>query len=287
MEDKKKTITSRISAFMEIIREDKTLALGVFLSVLVIIAIVFGDHIAPYDPRVQSIVHRYTPPGAAHWFGTDEFGRDIFSRVILGTRSSITIAVVSIFFASLVGFPLGMVAGYKGGKIDSFITKIIDIMMSFPSLLLGLMIATALGPGLKNIIVAITVALIPRFARVGRAPSIVLRDQTFVEAARSIGASDIRILRRYITPNVIGEILVMATLWMATAIRIEASLSFLGLGVQPPTPSWGTMMKMGVDRILMAPWMAIFPGLAIMISSFAFNLLGDSLRDRYDPKIGK
>lgn len=287
MNKKKNIISKKLSGFLEAMKDDKTLALGVFLSVLIIVVIVFGNYIAPYDPRSQSISSRYFAPCLKHLFGTDEFGRDIFSRVILGARSSITIAVVSIFFAGIVGFPLGMVAGYMGGRIDSFISKIIDILMSFPSLLLGLMVATALGPGMRNIIVAISIALTPRFARIARAPSIVLRDQTFIEAARSIGASNFRILSKYITPNILGEIFVMATLWMATAIRIEASLSFLGLGVQPPTPSWGTMMKMGVDRILMAPWMAIFPGLAIMVSSFAFNLIGDSLRDRYDPKIGK
>lgn len=266
-------------------KKNLSTVIGVFLCLILIIIALGAYQLAPHDYRVQSIRNRYLPPSSTHYFGTDGVGRDVFSRVLIGTRTSLFIAILSIVLAMLFGIPIGVWAGYKGGAYDDFITRIIDILMSFPSLILGLMIATALGPGPRNTIIAISLALLPRFARVSRAPTIALREREFIESCQALGAKDFRIMAQHILPNIFGDVLVMATLWMATAIRIEASLSFLGLGTQPPTPSWGMMMKQGVDRILIAPWMAFFPGLAIMISSIGFNLIGDGIRDQLDPRI--
>ena len=268
-------------------RQNKIALMGVILLVIIAATSLFADFIAPYDVREQNVKNRYQPPSMEHYLGTDEFGRDVFSRVVIGSRVSLMVGMVSITAAMIFGVLLGAYSGFKGGWIDQVLTKIIDSLMSFPSLILGILVVSALGPGIRNAIIAIAIAFIPRFARVARGPSIVLRENEFIMASRACGATDLRVLFHHILPNLVGEIVVMGSLWVSTAIIIEASLSFLGLGVQPPTPSWGMMIKAGVDEIQIAPWLAVFPGLAVSLAVLAFNLLGDGLRDLLDPKLLK
>lgn len=268
-------------------RQNKIALMGVVLLVIIAATSLFADFIAPYDVREQNVKNRYQPPSMEHYLGTDEFGRDVFSRVVIGSRVSLMVGMVSITAAMIFGVLLGAYSGFKGGWIDQVLTKIIDSLMSFPSLILGILVVSALGPGIRNAIIAIAIAFIPRFARVARGPSIVLRENEFIMASRACGATDLRVLFHHILPNLVGEIVVMGSLWVSTAIIIEASLSFLGLGVQPPTPSWGMMIKAGVDEIQIAPWLAVFPGLAVSLAVLAFNLLGDGLRDLLDPKLLK
>ena len=268
-------------------RQNKIALMGVVLLVIIAATSLFADFIAPYDVREQNVKNRYQPPSMEHYLGTDEFGRDVFSRVVIGSRVSLMVGMVSITAAMIFGVLLGAYSGFKGGWIDQVLTKIIDSLMSFPSLILGILVVSALGPGIRNAIIAIAIAFIPRFARVDRSPSIVLKENEFIMASRACGATDLRVLFHHILPNLVGEIVVMGSLWVSTAIIIEASLSFLGLGVQPPTPSWGMMIKAGVDEIQIAPWLAVFPGLAVSLAVLAFNLLGDGLRDLLDPKLLK
>lgn len=268
-------------------KQNKIALVGLVLLLLIVGAAVFANFIAPYDVREQNIRNRYQPPSMEHFMGTDEFGRDVFSRVVIGSRVSLMVGIISISLAMVVGVLMGAYSGFKGGWIDQVLTKVIDSLMTFPSLILGILVVSALGPGERNAVIAIAIAFIPRFARVARGPSIVLRENEFIMASRACGATDVRVLFHHILPNLVGEVVVMGSLWVSTAIIIEASLSFLGLGVQPPTPSWGMMIKAGVDEIQMAPWLAIFPGLAISLAVLAFNLLGDGLRDLLDPKLLK
>ena len=268
-------------------KQNKIALVGLVILVMIIGASLFANILAPHDVRAQDIKNRYQPPSMEHFLGTDEFGRDVFSRVLVGSRVSLMVGIVSIAIAMVFGVLLGAYAGFKGGWIDQVLTKVIDSLMTFPSLILGILVVSALGPGEKNAIIAIAIAFIPRFARVARGPSIILKENEFIMASRASGATDFRVITHHILPNLVGEIIVMGSLWVSTAIIIEASLSFLGLGVQPPTPSWGMMIKAGVDEIQMAPWLAVFPGLAISLAVLAFNLLGDGLRDLFDPKLLK
>lgn len=268
-------------------RQNKTAIIGLILVIVIILGALVANIVAPYDMRVQNVEERYLSPSLDHLMGTDEFGRDIFTRVIIGSQVSLFVGVASIVTAMVFGVFMGVYSGLKGGVIDQFLSKVTDSLMSFPSLLLGILVVAALGPGVRNATIAIAIAFIPRFARVSRAPTIVLKENEFIMAARAAGATDFRLIFRHIIPNLVGEIVVMCSLWISTAIIIESSLSFLGLGVQPPTPSWGMMIKEGVDQIQLAPWLAVFPGLAISIAVLAFNLLGDGLRDLLDPKLLK
>ena len=268
-------------------KQNKIALVGLGLLIIILGTALFADFIAPYDVREQNVKNRYQSPSIEHFLGTDEFGRDVFSRVVIGSRVSLKVGIISISIAMVFGVLLGAYSGFKGGWIDQVLTKVIDSLMTFPSLILGILVVAALGPGERNAIIAIAIAFVPRFARVARGPAIVLKENEFIMASRACGATDIRVILHHILPNLVGEVVVMGSLWVSTAIIIEASLSFLGLGVQPPTPSWGMMIKAGVDEIQMAPWLAIFPGLAISLAVLAFNLLGDGLRDLLDPKLLK
>ncbi len=268
-------------------KQNKTALIGLVLLLLIVVCAVLANVLAPYDIRVQNLTERHQPPSLKYWMGTDDFGRDVFSRILVGSRVSLMVGISSITAAMILGVMLGVYSGLKGGWIDQALTKVIDALMTFPSLILGILVVSAMGPGVENATLAIAVAFVPRFARVARGPTLVLKENEFIMAARACGATDARIIFRHIIPNLVGEIVVMASLWMSTAIIIESSLSFLGLGVQPPAPSWGMMIKTGVDSIRLAPWLAVFPGIAISLAVLAFNLLGDGLRDLLDPKMLK
>jgi peptide/nickel transport system permease protein len=240
--------------------------------------------LAPYDPLEQNIVARLEPPSAEFWLGTDSYGRDVLSRLIYGARISLFVGFVAIVIAMLVGTTIGVIAGYVGGLFDQLVMGVLDVLLSFPTLLLGLMIAAMLGASLENLIIAIAVTEIAPFARVARAPTITLKQRDFVEASRSYGCGPLRIMFRHILPNMISDVVVMSSLWLASAIRTEASLSFIGLGVPPPAATWGGMIREGFENILDAWWLAVFPSLAILATVLALNLLGDALRDASDPK---
>jgi peptide/nickel transport system permease protein len=270
---------------VEVFNKNKTSWIGLVLLLVMTVAAVLAPLLAPYNPVEQHILDRLQPPSAEYLLGTDHYGRDILSRVIWGSRISLVIGVSSIVLGMIVGGAFGLVAGYKGGLTDNIIMRVMDVFMSFPTLIMGLLIVAMLGASLFNLIVAIALTVVPRFARIARAPTVTVKQRDFVEAARAMGFSDIRIMLVHILPNILGEILVMASLWIATAVRIEASLSFIGLGVKPPTSTWGGMIREGFGFILDAPWMSIYPGAVILITVFAFNMLGDGLRDAMDPKL--
>lgn len=268
-----------------ILKQDRTAFCGFFIIVGLIVVAIFAPWIAPYDFSEQHILHSFRAPGAGFRLGTDEFGRDLLSRIIWGTRPALIVGVLSVLVSIGIGVPIGVVAGYKMGWIDRVVSWVVDIMLSFPSLLLGLMIVTLLGQGIYKVIVAIGISHIAQYIRLARGPTMALRNHDFVRAARALGAGDLRITFNHVLPNIVGPIIIMGTLSIAGAIRMEASLSFLGLGIQPPNPSWGNMIREGVANILQSPWMALFPGLALTFTVLAYNMVGDSLRDMFDPRL--
>jgi len=265
--------------------KNRTAVVGAGIAVVVIVIAVLAPLIAPYDPIRQSVRSRFQPPGRSHLLGTDFYGRDVLSRVLFGARISLLVGVSSVALGIIVGTVMGLMAGYRRGKAEVIIMRIVDVMMSFPDEVLGIMVMVALGSGLLKLILAIAILMAPRFARLAYGPTLALRERDYVDAARAVGCGDLRILIRHILPNVLGEVLVMSTLWTATAIRLEANLSFLGLGVSPPTPTWGNMIRTGLNHLTDAWWVSVFPGLAILITVLAFNMLGDGLRDITDPKL--
>lgn len=240
--------------------------------------------IAPYDPLEQDLYHRLGSPSLAHPFGTDDFGRDILSRVIVGSRITLRIGVVAVLIALVVGTTIGIVAGYFGGLLDQALMRAMDLMLAFPSILLAIGIVAVLGPGLENAMLAVGIVAIPQYARLVRASALSIREKDYVQGVRALGAGDLRILMFAVLPNCVAPLIVQATLRLATAILDATALSFLGLGAQPPTPEWGSMLSEGRELILSAPWVLTFPGLAIFLTVLAFNLLGDGLRDALDPR---
>lgn len=268
-----------------VFKESKVAIAGSILIIAVVLVAVFAPWISPCNPVEQSFLNRFSDPQTGHLFGTDEYGRDILSRVIWGSRTSLMVGILSVFFSGIIGVSLGIIAGYRGGTLENIIMRLADAFLSLPSLLMGLIIIVALGSGTSKVIIAISVALTPRFIRLAHGPTLTLKEIGYVEAARASGGGGLRIMLHHILPNIVGPIAVMATLWVATAIRIEASLSFLGLGTQPPHSSWGLMLKSGVNNIIISPWLAVFPGIAIMLAVMAFNMVGDGLRDALDPKL--
>ncbi|HUS53399.1 MAG TPA: ABC transporter permease [Thermohalobaculum sp.] len=257
--------------------------LGIFMTVVA--AAILAPWLAPHDPLEQDLMFRLKPPNDVFLLGTDYYGRDILSRLLYGARISLVIGLVAVLAAMLIGSVIGMIAGYYRGKVDLAIMQVMDTLLAFPSLILGLIIVAMLGPSILNLVIAISLTAIPPFARIARAPTIAMKEREFVEAARSLGFSDFRILVLHILPNILPEILVMGSLWLATAIRVEASLAFIGLGVRPPTATWGGMIREGFENILDSPWLVLAPSVAILVVVFALNLLGDGLRDAIDPKL--
>ncbi len=266
-------------------KSNKTSVVGLFMAFCVVVIALISPWISPYDPISQDMDVQHAAPGWIHPFGTDSYGRDQLSRILWGSRVSLVVGILSVLLAMAAGIPLGMIGGYKGGRVDNLVLRFIDIFMSFPIMILGLLVLAVMGPGLIKIVIAIGVALTPRIARLARGSTLSIKGKEYIEAARAVGQKDGKIMMVHILPNIFGEILVMGTLWVATAIIVEASLSFIGLGVRPPTPSWGAMIRDGLDQLTNAPWLSIFPGLAIFISVFSFNLIADGLRDISDPKL--
>ena len=264
---------------------NKTSWVGLALFALVCLLALLAPWIAPHDPLDQNILKRLKPPSAEHWLGTDYYGRDILSRILHGARISLAIGLVSITAALVIGTAIGLVAGYFGGRTDILVMQTMDVLLAFPSLILGLIVVAMLGPSVSNLIIAIALTAIPPFARIARAPTIVVKEREYIEAGRALGYSHARLMGGHILPNILPEVLVMGSLWMATAIRVEASLAFIGLGVSPPTPTWGGMIREGFENILDSFWLALFPSIAILVVVFALNLLGDGLRDAIDPRL--
>ncbi len=271
-------------AWQRLAHNELALAGSVVLA-LVVIAAVFAELLAPYDPLEMNPQHLLAPPSATHWLGTDEFGRDLLSRVIWGARISLYVGGIAVAIALVVGVSLGLVSGYYGGLLDDAIARVLDVVFAFPSILLALGIVGALGPGLTNTMIAIGVVYTPVYARLARGTTLSMRENEFVAAAMLSGASDFRILRSHILPNIAAPLIVQTSLSLSLAILAEASLSFLGLGTQPPDPSWGTMVNTGQRLIELSPWPVVFPGLAIILAVLGFNLVGDGIRDALDPRL--
>jgi peptide/nickel transport system permease protein len=258
----------------------------VIFAVLVLLALA-APLLAPHSPLDQSIVDRMKPPSAEAWLGTDQYGRDILSRVLYGARVSLVVGIVSVMLGLVIGGGLGVIAGYFGGWLDAVIMRIMDVFLSFPTLIMGIVIVALLGPSLTNVVIAITATLVPKFARIARAPTLSVKERPYIEACHALGYSDLRIMLVHVVPNIFAEIVVMASLWTANAILIEAGFSFLGLGVRPPTPTWGGMIREGFEFIFQAPWMALAPGGCILLAVLSLNLIGDGLRDAVDPRLQK
>jgi peptide/nickel transport system permease protein len=257
---------------------------GAALVLLIVLMAVFAPWLSHYDPVQASFMTVRQAPSAVHWFGTDELGRDVLSRLLWGARASLLAGVVSVCIAVVIGVPLGLLAGYFGKLVDGVISRIADALLSIPFLILAIALAAFLGPSLTNAMAAIGISAMPRFVRLTRGQAITVKAEEYVEGARAIGLGHARIIVRYILPNVLPPIIVQASLTIATAIIAEASLSFLGLGQLPPAPSWGSMLNTAKDFVSQAPWMSIFPGIAIFLAVLGFNLLGDGLRDALDPR---
>lgn len=275
--------TGRRSLLRRALRHPLVVTGSIVVLVLALVA-VLGRWLAPFDPTAMNFAARFAPPSLAHPFGTDDFGRDVFSRVLYGAAVSFKVAFIAVGISGTVGVLLGLMAGFLGRWIDEVIMRVMDVLFAFPAVLLAITVMAILGRGVGNAMVAIAIVYIPIFARVTRGAVISVRGREFVTAARAMGQGPWRIMLRHVLPNALGPIIVQTSLSLAFAILAEAALSFFGLGTQPPEPSWGRMLSEGRSFLQQAPWMGIFPGLAIMASVLGFNLLGDGLRDVLDPR---
>ncbi|WP_019415777.1 nickel transporter permease [Paenisporosarcina sp. TG20] len=269
------------------LRKNKLAMFGLYVILLNIIMAVFAPLIAPHDPTEMFVKNRLEAPSSQFFMGTDEFGRDIFSRIIYGAQISLKVGIISVGIGIFFGVFLGLISGYFGKLLDNVISRFMDVLFSFPDILLAIAIMAVLGSNITNVMIAIGIVSIPIFARITRSAVLSVRESQFIEAAKSTGVKDIVIIFRHILPNISAPIIVQSTLSLAFAIIAEASLSFLGLGTQPPSPSWGLMLNTGRGFMETSPWVAIFPGLAIMITVLSFNVLGDGLRDALDPRLKK
>lgn len=267
-------------------RRNPLIWVGGVIVLTVVLTAIFANQLAPVDPSLQNLPKRLAAPGTnGYLMGADAFGRDVWSRVVHGARISLQVGLIAVGIGATIGLVLGLISGFFGGWIDMVVGRVMDVIMAFPSILLALAIVSALGPSLNNAIIAIGVTNIPRFCRVVRGSVMQLRERDFVQAAEALGATDLWIIVKHILPNILSPLIVISSLGIATAILVEASLSFLGLGVAPPTPTWGSMITDGKQYIDIAPWISIYSGGAIMLAVLGFNLLGDGLRDVLDPKM--
>lgn len=267
------------------LRKSRTAVLGLVIIVLLILIAIFANYVAPYPYEEQNLMDAFRTPSKEHFFGTDEFGRDIFSRVIYGSRVSISIGFLAVSISLIIGGILGAISGYYGGRLDNLIMRFMDVLLAIPSTLLAISIVASLGPGLINLFIAVGISGIPSYARIVRSSVMGIKGAEFVEASKIAGASDSTIILKHILPNSLAPVIVQATLGVASAILTAAGMSFIGLGIKPPNPEWGSMLSAGRQYIRDFPHMTLYPGLAIMITILALNLLGDGLRDALDPKL--
>ncbi len=267
------------------LRRNQAAIAGAGIVTIFVLLAVLAPVLVPFNPTQGNLNDRLQPPSAAHWLGTDELGRDLLSRILFGARISLQIQIVAVVLALVVGVALGSVGGYLGGYMDNIIMRAMDILLAFPGIFLALAIIAALGPGLLNLMLAAGISSVPQFARIVRASVLSLKEREFVEAARALGGGSNRIMFRHLLPNCLAPIIVQSTLRMATVLLTASGLSFLGLGVQPPTPEWGAMLSNARSYLIVAPHVATIPGLAIMVVVVGFNLFGDGLRDTLDPRL--
>lgn len=267
------------------LKRNKLAMIGLTIISILVISAILAPIVAPYSYEAQSLENAFQSPSAKHICGTDEFGRDIFSRLIWGARVSLSVGFFAVSISVVIGGFLGAISGFYGGRIDNIIMRAMDVLLSIPSILLAISIAASLGPGLRNLMVAVGISSIPGYARLVRASVLTIREMEYIEAAKSVGASDFTIIMKHILPNCLAPIIVQATLGVAFAILTAAGLSFIGLGIQPPDPEWGGMLSSGRGYIRDYSYMTLFPGLAIMVTILALNFLGDGLRDALDPKL--
>ena len=269
-----------------LIRRQPLGAVGALMVLIMVAAALFADQNAMYDPEINDFAAMLEGPSTAHLFGTDEFGRDIYSRIVHGARTAMTVGFSAAILGSTIGLFVGVSSAYFGGWVDNIMQRIVDVLMAFPAIILALTVVIILGRGVGPVIIAITIPMIPNCARVVRSSALAIREIPYVDAARAMGFGHLRIILRHISPNIMAPYLIMLTNFLGAAILAEASLSYLGLGVQEPTPAWGLMLKSGAEEYAeSAPWAVIFPGLAISVAVFGFNLFGDALRDVLDPKL--
>jgi len=271
-------------AMRQLLRNPTAIAGGIITACLILVALI-APVIAPYDPLDQNFSEALRSPSRQHLFGTDDVGRDLFSRVVFGTRISLRVGFVAVAIGGGVGVFLGMLAGFYSGVVDNLVMRFVDVLLAFPGLLLALAIVAVLGPGLFNVMIAVGIGNVPVYTRMARATTLSVRERDYVLAGRSIGCSDARLLIRYILPNAIAPVIVLATLGVAGAILTAASLSFIGVGAQPPSPEWGAMLTLARQYLQRAWWFTLFPGVAIMVTVLAINMLGDGLRDALDPRL--
>jgi peptide/nickel transport system permease protein len=270
----------------EFVRKQPLGTFGIAIVVIMIVAAVGAPILTPYDPEANSFPDMLTSPNLSFWMGTDQFGRDILSRIIYGARTALFVGFVAAFVGATVGLVLGVGSAYFGGKFDLIFQRVMDVFMAFPLIILALAVVSIFGTGIQNVIIAITIPFIPRCARVVRSSALAIREIPYIDAARANGFSDARIILRHMVPNVMAPFLIMITAFVGQAILLEASLSYLGLGVQEPIPAWGLMLQGGAEEYVeSAPWVAIWPGVAISLAVFGFNLFGDAIRDTLDPKL--
>lgn len=286
----KKTKVKKKSRFKQIwfrYKKNKLAMVGLIILLILIFIAIFADFIVDYetDAITQHMDKRFTPPNSESIFGTDQYGRDMFARIIFGTRISLFVGLITISIALTIGSIIGAIAGYYGGVVDNVIMRFMDILMAIPSMLLAISIVAALGPGLINLLIAMSISQIPRFARIVRSSILSIKELEFIEAAKACGTRDARIIFKHILPNAMGPIIVQATLTMGTTILTISSLSFVGLGIQPPSPEWGSMLAEGKGDMRYHPHIAIIPGLAILSAVLSLNLMGDGLRDALDPRL--
>jgi peptide/nickel transport system permease protein len=275
---------ARSNAFLGRATRSGALVVGLVLVAIMIAAALLAPWVAPYDPNEQSIVDKLAGPDAAHWLGTDSFGRDVLSRILWGARISLTIGFLSTAIGVVVGVAIGIVSGYFGGAVDRWISGANDVLMSFPQIIMGIILVAVLGPTLTNLVIAIAITAVPAFVRVARGSTLAMKERDFVDACRALGYGHSRIMFGHILPNILDEITVMGSLWLATAIRSEATLAFIGLGAPPPAATWGGLVREGFDNLLDAPGLSVYPSIAILIVMVGLNLIGDGLRDATDPR---
>ena len=272
--------------FSELIRKQPLGAAGGAIVVIMILMAIFAELLTVFDPELNDLEHMLMPPDDVFWLGTDQFGRDSLTRIIFGARTALLVGFTCAMVGATLGLVLGVASAFFGGMFDLIVQRVVDVILAFPLIILALAVVATLGPGTQNVIIAITIPFIPQCARVVRSNALAIREIPYVDAARALGFSDMRIILRHMTPNVMAPYLIMLTSFLGQAILLEASLSYLGMGVQEPTPAWGLMLQGGAEEFAeSAPWIAIWPGVAISLAVFGFNLFGDSVRDMLDPKL--